>query len=620
MRLEVAVWQRTKGSRHQRTSRLVRHRVARGVYSCLRTLSLLAAGTTLFGQSSGLIVNGLKASPDGFSAMFWSNVTPEGALQTDSAVYTFGPGGLRRMTPLGLANEMPTAQHEPSDYVLSPDSSRLAVSSDTGVTVIDTATGATTAITAPGLGQNLHFSPDGQTILFNVAPFTGHYGFPFLYSAPVSGGTAVRLVRGAIDGRNPVVGGTIVFTSPDPSNDTSTFNVAWNVYTMKADGSGIQQVTNYTAPADQGPSASHASFSPDGKRILFVTITPTPAALWYIAAWVIQADGTGLRSLPIDNRSQVVVFSVDGTRMAWGRAGIVHVQNVDTGDDRVVTEFAQSDISEMDFTPDNSRLYLLVGETNAYGYRAIGSALWSVDLPSGAARPLYAPRTLPPNGIVGSTVPGGVFTAYGTNLISQDSLLVPSAFPAPTSLGGVSVTINGRAIPVLAATPWQVNAEIPMDTSPGQASVALQFADGTSTASVAVTVIAASPVQFSTATGCAFHGSTGVVADQRHPAVPGEILVVYGIGLGVTNPMVPAGALTPFSPYSNLVNDLGVFIGNYPFDQQAKVLFAGLSPGSIGLYQVNFQLPTGTPPGTASVSWQMQPTGRTGNCTLGVGN
>lgn len=593
------------------------------MYACPRTLILLAAVATLSGQSSGLIVNGLKASPDGLSAMFWSNVTPEGTLQNASAVYTLGPGGLRHISSLGLANEMPTAQHEPSDYALSPDGSRLAVSSDTGVTVIDAATGATAAIAAPGLGQNLHFSPDGQTILFNIKPFTGHYWFPFLYSAPVSGGTAVRQVRGAIDGLRPVAGGTIVFTGPGPSNDITTTNAAWNVYTMKPDGSGIRQLTNYTALAYQGPSASQASFTPDGKRILFVTTTPTGTAFSLIAAWVMQADGTGLRSLPIDNRSQVVTFSDDGTRMAWSRAGIVHVQNVDTGDDRVVTEFAQSDIAEMDFTPDNSRLYLLVGETNAYGYRAIGSALSSVDLPSGSARPLYVPRTLPPNGILNSAnsiTPGAVFTAYGTNLISQDSLLVPSAFPAPTSLGGVSLTINGRAIPILAATPWQVNAEIPMDTPLGPASVALQFADGTSTPGVAATVVAASPVPFNTGTGCAFHGSTGAVADQAHPAVPGEILVVYGTGLGVTNPIVPAGALTPLSPYSNLVNDLAVFIGNYPFNQQAKVFFAGLSPGSIGLYQVNFQLPTETPPGTAFVYWQMQASGRTGACSLTVGN
>jgi uncharacterized protein (TIGR03437 family) len=159
-----------------------------------------------------------------------------------------------------------------------------------------------------------------------------------------------------------------------------------------------------------------------------------------------------------------------------------------------------------------------------------------------------------------------------------------------------------------------------MDAPLGPVSLALQFADGTSTPSVPATVVAAAPVPLSTATGCAFHGYTGTVVDQTHPGAPGEVLVVYGTNFGVTEPIVPAGALTPLSPYSNLVNDLSVFVSNYPFDQQAKVSFAGISPGSIGLYQVNFQLPAGTPAGTAFLDWQIQAGSRNSVCSLTVGN
>jgi uncharacterized protein (TIGR03437 family) len=591
----------------------------RAVYVCLRAVFILATGAALFAQSSGLIVNGLTAA--GAGPMFWSNAATDGTIQPGSAVYDLSSGGLHRITSLGLAVQAETAQHRPSAYAVSPDGSQIAVSNDSGLTVVDTATGATALITAPGLGEHLHFSPDGQTIFFTVAPFTGHYWFPYLYSAPVTGGSAMRLVRGALDGRHPIsADGTIVFTSPSPSDDVITTTLPANVYAMKADGSNFRQLTNYTGLAYQAPSATQASITPDGKRILFVVRTPTPTPLSLTAAWVIQADGTGLRSLPIDNRTEVVAFSRDGTRMAWSRAGIVHVQNVDTGDDRVVTEFAQSDIAEMDFTADNSRLYLLIGEPNAYGYRPIGAAVWSVDPASGATQILYAPRTLSPSGIAGasSLAPGGFVTAYAANLISADSLLVPSTFPLPQSLGGISLTINGRAVPILAVTPWQVNAEIPMDTPLGPASIALQFAGGTSTPAVAVTVVGSSPVQFTTATGCAFHGDTGLVADEAHPAIPGEILVMYGTGLGVTSPSIPAGAVTPVSPLTSLVNPVSLFIGNYPSDQQAKILFAGLSPGSIALYQVNFQLPDATPAGAARVVWSTTVGGRIGGCSLTV--
>lgn len=600
--------------------KLSSHWGARFVRYCLIAL---ATGAALFGQPpSRLIVNGLTASPDGRSATFWSSVTPDGALQTGSTVYVLGPGGLRRLPSPGLPVETQTAQHQPSDYALSPDGAHLAVSSDSGFTITDMATGETRAIPGPGLGYQMHFTSDGGTVLFTIAPFTGHYWFPYLYSVPASGSAAVRLVRGALDGRHPIAAdGTVAFTSLGPANDIITAPDAVNLYTMKADGAGIAQLTHYSGPSYQTESASQASISADGKRILFVTNSPTVNGLSTTTVWVMQADGTGLRALPADPRLEVVTFSADGTRMAWSRAGIVHVQNVDTGDDRVYIEFAESDIAEMDFTPDNSRLYLLLGQPSAFGFLPVGGALWSLDLAARTAQPLYAPRTLSPAGIASSNflTPGGFVTAYGTNLIPLDALLVPTSFPLPQTLGGVGLTINGRAVPMLAVTPWQANAQIPMETPLGPASVALQFADGSVTPLAAANVVGASPAQFSTQTGCAFHGGTNIVADQANPAVPGEVLVVYGVGFGVTNPTVPAGVPTPLSPLSTVVGDFAVYIGLYPFDQQAKVLFAGLSPGSVGLYQVNFQLPLQTPSGNARVDFATKFSGRSGGCSVTVG-
>ena len=148
----------------------------------------------------------------------------------------------------------------------------------------------------------------------------------------------------------------------------------------------------------------------------------------------------------------------------------------------MAAQFAQSDIAEMDFTPDSSQLYLLIGEPTNNG-QPVGGGLWCLDLASNTLEPLYRPRTLTAAGIVSSSflTPGGFITVYGTNLIPDDSLLTPSSYPAPLMLGGVSLSIDGSPAPLLAATPWQINAQISMDTAPGSGSVALQFADGTST-------------------------------------------------------------------------------------------------------------------------------------------
>ena len=585
-------------------------------------MTVISAAGSLYSQSTSLLLKDLHAGLDDQSAMFWSNLAADGSIQYTSTIYVYGPGGLRPFAPGVSRMEETSAQLQPADFTLSPDGTQLVVSNSSGLTVINNQTGQTQAVAAPGMGYDAHITPDGNSVFFNVAPFTGHFWFPYLYSTSLTGGTAARLVRGAIDGRHPIADdGTVVFTGPGPDNDIITTEDAWNLYTMKPDGTNIVQLTQYSGPAYQTQSPYRASITPDGRRILFITSIPTPTALSTTTVWVMQSDGTGLRSLPVDNLAEVVTFSIDGSLIAWSRAGAVHVQNVDTGSDNVVAQFARSDIGELDFAPDNSKLWMLVGQPERTGFPVPGAALWSVDLASGAAQSLYAPRSVTP--LTGSSLnflaPGAFMTVYGTNLIPVDSLLVPSAYPLPQTLGGVSLTMNGRMLPITAVTPWQVNAEIPMDIPLGSVTVALEFADGTSTPGVPARVIGSYPQQYTTSTGCAFHGTTGILADGANPASPGEILTIYGFGLGVTNPPVAAGALTPLSPLFPLANNLQINIGLYPFYQQATVQFAGLSPGSLGLYQVNFQLPDATPPGDARVYWRTPESGITGGCLVSVG-
>jgi uncharacterized protein (TIGR03437 family) len=58
-------------------------------------------------------------------------------------------------------------------------------------------------------------------------------------------------------------------------------------------------------------------------------------------------------------------------------------------------------------------------------------------------------------------------------------------------------------------------------------------------------------------------------------------------------PPVAAGSPAPLTSTSHTVNPVTVTIGGVP----ANVFFAGLTPGSIGLYQVNATVPSGVAPG-----------------------
>jgi uncharacterized protein (TIGR03437 family) len=81
--------------------------------------------------------------------------------------------------------------------------------------------------------------------------------------------------------------------------------------------------------------------------------------------------------------------------------------------------------------------------------------------------------------------------------------------------------------------------------------------------------------------------------DRVHPADPGEALETYGIGGGVTNPPIAAGQPAPVLPLALWTGTLRVALG-YGVDD-ATVLWAGAAPGTVGLYQVNIQLPRQIP-------------------------
>jgi uncharacterized protein (TIGR03437 family) len=76
------------------------------------------------------------------------------------------------------------------------------------------------------------------------------------------------------------------------------------------------------------------------------------------------------------------------------------------------------------------------------------------------------------------------------------------------------------------------------------------------------------------------------------PAQAGDVLVIYCGGLGLTMQSVMDGAASPSTPTQATVT---VLIGG----QNANVLYAGLSAGSVGLYQVNVTIPPGVIPGSA---------------------
>src|ERR1035438_8166481 len=128
---------------------------------------------------------------------------------------------------------------------------------------------------------------------------------------------------------------------------------------------------------------------------------------------------------------------------------------------------------------------------------------------------------------------------------------------------------------------------MPFEAS-GNATLTLIREDGKTTA-VTIPVGAAQPGLFS-----ANSSGTGAAAAQRadlsalsdaNPAARGEEVVLYATGLG----KVASGVVTgqPASGAATTSNAVTVTIGGRAVTPD----YAGLTPGFVGLYQVNFRIP-----------------------------
>jgi uncharacterized protein (TIGR03437 family) len=77
----------------------------------------------------------------------------------------------------------------------------------------------------------------------------------------------------------------------------------------------------------------------------------------------------------------------------------------------------------------------------------------------------------------------------------------------------------------------------------------------------------------------------------------GEYLVAYMAGLGDTTVPVASGTASPSSPLAMPTNAPVLTING----GQSPILFAGLTPSLVGLYQLNFQVPAGLPAGNITI-------------------
>jgi len=199
--------------------------------------------------------------------------------------------------------------------------------------------------------------------------------------------------------------------------------------------------------------------------------------------------------------------------------------------------------------------------------------------------------------------PGSIVTIFGTSISrGVAGISLASGLPLPTSLGGVSVWIGRVQAPLFAVAnvrgQEQINLQVPYEVS-AQTTASIQVnANGVWSNTVQVPVLQAHPGIFTVdgKAGAVLHSVGNALVTASNPAAPNEVITIYATGLGPVGPAPDTGYPAPTrEPLARTAATPTVTIGG----ASAPVLFSGLAPGFVGLYQVNAQVPGGTAPGNA---------------------
>jgi uncharacterized protein (TIGR03437 family) len=186
--------------------------------------------------------------------------------------------------------------------------------------------------------------------------------------------------------------------------------------------------------------------------------------------------------------------------------------------------------------------------------------------------------------------PGSLFSIYGTNMSTGQG--GATGFPLPATVQSASVTVNGETVPLYFVDKTLINAQMPLDVTPGVATLVVKNGTTVSNA-VAINVSATA------APGVFIYGNNHAVAQnlpsytensESAQAPVGSTVVVYFTGGGPVNGQssLVSGHATPAADFG-VTETYGVTIGGVA----AAVDYIGLVPTAVGgFYQANVVVPT----------------------------
>ncbi|HEU0124584.1 MAG TPA: S8 family serine peptidase [Bryobacteraceae bacterium] len=348
-----------------------------------------------------------------------------------------------------------------------------------------------------------------------------------------------------------------------------------------------------------------------------------PSAQWYEGALVVDGGVTQLRipySYLVGNNVpfNAIPLTSDGfTALVNGRVSRLNVKFVDAqgvpasgvpvrfrsevGGGRVDTALAQTDA-------------LGIADAVVFAGPSLGEQVFSVE--GGGLHVEWVGRAIQQpliqssgivnaaSGQLGSGIaPGSYISIFGAAL--ADSTLAYSTPYLPLSLAGISVgfDVPGRQLSYPArlhfVSPGQINVQVPWELA-GISAVDMKVSIGDfSSATVRIAVNDYSPAFFEYSDAgsgrlltAALDANYNLVT-AANAVARGQVVQLYANGIGPVDNAPASGEPAGAQPLSSCRSTPEVSIGGRP----APVLFCGLAPGFVGLYQVNVTVPADSPTG-----------------------
>ena len=204
----------------------------------------------------------------------------------------------------------------------------------------------------------------------------------------------------------------------------------------------------------------------------------------------------------------------------------------------------------------------------------------------------------------GPVAPGSLIAIMGSGL--STAAVTGGSLPLATTLGETCATVNGIALPMIRVSPNEIDAQLPYEMA-GSANLMINTPGGTS-APFSFSAAATAVAVFQNGKAGDFYNlpqiygsANNQLVDFTNPIHPDETLMIFATGLGQTSPAAVTGMAPTSNPFEIAMVVPSVTLDGTPL----AVEFAGLLPGSVGVYQINVAVPHNIKSG-AQVPLQVQ--------------